>query len=504
MTRRFPHFHSVLLLCALACLPLLIPFEARCDERMVGMGPDNDSLPLSRFTSLQVPILDIVTVDSVWPTCDYVAAPTGAWGQSITNATKVPGRMRMVLGDSVLYDTGEWIDDVSGMTIKIRGNSTAYYDKKPYKIKLQEKADLLMRDSIDGRDKNWLLIRDEAFKAMMGFEVNRALGLPWTPGYRYVNVIINGQYEGIYMLVESVRRNTDCRVDVSKSGFIFECDPYWWNEPFFIPSNQREELRYTFKYPEPEDLTDADISYMTGLIHQLESCYTGSSYASIIDVRSFAAWCLGHDILMTHDFAGSNRFFAKADRSDTTRVTMPLLWDFDSTESDTLGWSKPHIKYFASLFQNPDRTFVDRYVALWQEISPTLYTRINTIFDALRRSPEGSGISSSLKHNNTRWGSKWLTTGNFVYRPRWIQKRLPSLTREINLLNPPGDIDINGAVDLSDLNLLINMLLERDHPNMRVADINHDNQLDISDVNLLICMLLDVAEPTQPTDPEEN
>ncbi len=474
MTRRFHQFHSLLLLCALACLQLFFPFEALCEERMVGMGPDNDSLPMSRFTRLQVPILDIVTVDSVWPSCDYVSAPTGAWGQSITNATKVPGRMRMVLGDSVLYDTGEWIDSVSGMTIKIRGNSSAYYDKKPYKIKLQKKADLLMRgDSIDGRDKNWLLICDEAFRNMMGFEVNRALGLPWTPGYRYVNVIINGQYEGIYMLVESVRRNTDCRIDVSKSGFIFECDPYWWNEPFYIPSNQWAQLRYTFKYPEPEDLTDDDISYMTNLIRLLESSYAGYSYPSIIDVRSFAAWCLGHDILMTSDFAGTNRFFAKADRSDTTRITMPLMWDFDSTESDTIGWSTPHTHYFASLFRNPDRTFVDRYVALWQEISPTLYTRINTIFNNLRKSPEGSGISFSLQYNNTRWDSKFLIYTSFFFRPQWLQKRLPWLTKEINSLNPPGDIDINGAVD-------------------------------IFDVNILISMFLEVDEPTQPADPEEN
>ena len=202
---------------------------------------------------------------------------------------------------------------------------------------------------------------------------------------------------------------------------------------------------------------------------------------------------------MTSDFAGTNRFFAKADRSDTTRVTMPLMWDFDSTESDTLGWSKPHTQYFASLFRNPDRTFVDQYVALWQEISPTLYTRINTIFNDLRKSPEGTGISSSLQYNNTRWDSKWLLTSSFLLRPRWLQKRIPSLTREINRLNPPGDIDINGVVDLFDLNKLINMVLEREHPNMRVADINHDNQLDIFDVNILICMLLEVDEPTQPT-----
>lgn len=496
MTRHLIHSHG-LLLCVLACLQLLTPSEARCANRMVGMGPGNDSLSFSRFTRLKVPILDIVTVDSVWPTCDYVMAPTGAWGQSITNAIKVPGRMRMFMGDSVLYDTGEWIDSESGMTIKIRGNSSAYYDKKPYKIKLEKKADLLMRDSIDGSDKNWLLICDETLKTMMGFEVNRALGMPWTPGYRYVNVIINGQYEGIYMLVESVRRNTDCRIDVSKTGFIFESDPYWWNEPFYIPSNQWAQLRYTFKYPEPEDLTDDDISYMTQLIRLLESSYARYYYPTTIDIRSFAAWCLGHDILMTSDFAGTNRFFAKADRSDTTRITMPLMWDFDSTESDTVGWSPPHEKYFGSLFRNADRRFVDQYMALWQEISPTLFDRINTIFSDLRKSSEGSGISFSLQYNNTRWNAKYLIYSCFVYRPQWLQKRWPWLTREINKLNPPGDIDINGKVDVFDLNKLINMLLEYEEPNMRVADVNHDGKLDISDINSVITILLKDEDPSQ-------
>ena len=126
---------------------------------------------------------------------------------------------------------------------------------------------------------------------------------------------------------------------------------------------------------------------------------------------------------------------------------------------------------------------------------------INTIFNDLRKSPEGTGISSSLQYNNTRWDSKWLLTSSFLLRPRWLQKRIPSLTREINRLNPPGDIDINGVVDLFDLNKLINMVLDHEHPNMRVADINHDNQLDIFDVNILICMLLEVDEPTQPTAP---
>ncbi len=485
-----PRRRGLLLLAAVLTLLQSIPMASKA-ERMLGMGPDNDSLPFARLSRLKIPVLDIVTIDSVWPTCDYVSAPEGAWGQSITNATKVPGRMRMTLGDSILYDTGEWVADESGMTIKIRGNSSAYYDKKPYKIKLQKKADLLMRDTIDHSDKNWLLICDETFKTMMGFELNRLLGMPWTPGYRYVNVVINGQYEGIYMLVESVRRNTDCRINVSKTGFIFESDPYWWNEPLYIHSLQWSTLRFTFKYPEPEDMTDDDVAYMTSLLYDMERSYARDYYPTLLDVHSFAAWCLGHDILMTKDYAGTNRYYCKADRSDTTKIFMPLMWDFDSTEADTVGWSPPHICFFRSLFNNPDRTFVEQYVTLWRQVSPTLYDTLNTLFTTLRKSPEGSGISYSLQYNNNRWGSKYLVYSSFLYRPQWIQKRSPWLTREINKLNPPGDIDFNGTVDVTDINRLLNMLLEYEPAKMSVADINHDGKLDVADVNAAITIVLE-------------
>ncbi len=35
------------------------------------------------------------------------------------------------------------------------------------------------------------------------------LGLQWTPCYQYVNVVLNGDYQGLYMLAESVDRNAD-------------------------------------------------------------------------------------------------------------------------------------------------------------------------------------------------------------------------------------------------------------------------------------------------------
>ena len=479
------------LLCGLLlCMAGGIPAHA---ARMVGMGEEHDSVAFTRFIRLALPVFDIQLIDNEWPTAEYVEAPEGYWGKSIINPTKVPGRLQIYEGSNVIFDTGEYIDadGETGMTLRLRGNTSAWKDKKPYKIKLQHKADLLMRDSIDGRDKNWLLIRDEHLYAMMGFEVNRLLGMPWTPGYRYVNVIINNRYEGIYMLVESVRRNTDCRLNVSKEGYIFESDAYWWKEPLYLPSLVSDHMRYTFKYPDPEDFTAADSAYMTSLIWDLDRSYLRDFYPDVIDVRSFAGWCLGHDIMGTRDYPGTNRFYTKYDKSDTSRVVMPLLWDFDSSESEVGKWSQPHLWYYHYLFNNPNRTFVNEFVALWDSVGPTLYDKIHTHFETLRNTKEGTGISLSIDLNNKRWGTTYYVYTSFSKRPEWIKERVQWLNTEIAKLNPiMGDVDSNGVVDVNDVNALINIIMEIDEPNLDTGDMNGDGVINVVDLQAIIDLLL--------------
>lgn len=79
------------------------------------------------------------TVNGEEPTYERVDHPDGYFGSSITNVTKVNGRMFMMEGNDTLYDSGD-----EGMTIRVRGNTSAVlFLKKPYKIKLNKKADLL-------------------------------------------------------------------------------------------------------------------------------------------------------------------------------------------------------------------------------------------------------------------------------------------------------------------------------------------------------------------------
>jgi len=72
----------------------------------------------------------------------------------------------------------------------------------------------------------------------------------------FVNVLLNGDYRGIYMLSEAVNCNPDCRIDVDKEAdYIFEWDAYWWNEDLYFESLYGN--KYTFKHPDTEALMAA-------------------------------------------------------------------------------------------------------------------------------------------------------------------------------------------------------------------------------------------------------
>ena len=462
----------------------------------------NDTLvvPLSDIIAKGLPTLCFSTVDGEEPTCDYVSAPEGCMGKTITNATKVPGRLVIYQliggGDSVVYDSGDYMKDISGMTIKIRGNTSAYDAKKPYKIKLQKKRDLLFRgnDSIY-KDKEWLLLKDGFMLAKAGFKVNEILGMPWTPGHRYVNVILNGKYKGVYLLCESVKRNSDCRINVDKqTGYIFECDPYWWNENVYVNSITSPSYNFTFKYPDSDDILPEQLDYIQTVVTAYEKSLSKSNYPDLIDVNSFAAWCLGHDIAGTKDSGGTNRFYSKFDNTDTSKIFMPLMWDFDLGGRTTNSWSRCHTEHFKKLFNNSNRTFVDEYVWLWRQIGDSFYSNMRDFLNAFRSSPEGLAMEASIQMEAMSRGWTYSIDELVSDLKSWYNKRAKWLNTKINALNPKGDVNIDARVDIVDVSALIDMLLTEEGVYRHAADVNDDGQMNIVDVTTLIDMLLITSE----------
>lgn len=421
--------NRTLLMLLLACLPPC----ARAQQQF------HANVDMATLRTTVLPVLDIVTVGGEEPTYEEVSAPEGAFGKSITNATKVKARMVMVVGADTLYDSGPYAEDKSGLTIKVRGNTSAYYDIKPYKLKLEKKADLLHRgNDTKYKDKHWILLAETAPNTPLGFTLSSLVGMDWTPGWEFVNVVLNGQYRGLYLLCEQVRRNADCRIDVDEqTGYIIEHDAYWWNEPVWFQSVTGR--KYTFKYPDSEDVTQAQVDYISGAVSRFEESIADGSYPQYIDVRTFAAWLLAHDIMATQDSGGANLYFSKYDDTPQSVFRACVLWDFDTSFRTSGTWSRLHTdpySFFNSLFSSPNPEFQQTYVALWNEWSPWLFGKLNqwlsdfSISSQLRAIERSSNWTQQVyNYTDASWTIQlYLLNRRLKAQREWLQESVDSLS----------------------------------------------------------------------------
>lgn len=408
---------------------------------------------IDSIRNIKLPIICIETLNNEEPTCDYVSHPDGCFGESITNATKVPGRL-VIINQDTIYDSHEYRKDVSGITINIRGNTSAYNDKKSFKIKLQNKQDLLFRGNEDKyKDKNWLLL-PESIYTMIGLNISKLFGMPYTPSYIFTNLVINGDYRGTYMLIESIKRNTNCRIDVSENGYIIERDPYWWNENVsFSTNNVDVPYKYTFQYPDEDEITSTQINHIQEYLNQLELSISTGTYQDYIDVPSFAAWLLVHDILGDKDCAGSNIFLTKYDDSNCSKIKMGPLWDFGAIETLDDKWSAIHDDnyYFKSLLNSVNSEFLDVYRNLWREKSPIVFDTLYEILYNFIDSETGKELEKSKLLDQIRWNYKDVTFREdieasvswFSNRRIWLENAIPNIRTDIESQNNEVENDIN-------------------------------------------------------------
>jgi hypothetical protein len=97
----------------------------------------------------------------------------------------VPGNIRIISSDNT--------ENLNmPVTIRGRGNSTWNFAKKPYRIKLDSKQNLL---NLPAKEKNWVLLANHADKTLIrnavAFKIGQLLGFEFTPSARFVDVYLN-------------------------------------------------------------------------------------------------------------------------------------------------------------------------------------------------------------------------------------------------------------------------------------------------------------------------
>ena len=373
-----------------------------------------------------LPVVVVNTVNGEEPTAERVVAPEGCMGKSIINATKVPGRVRIYNpgdAENPIFDSGEYAENISGMTFKIRGNTSAMRPKNPFKIKLQKKADMLMRGDKKYNDKDWALIRPTGgskhlcpIVTMIGNKTTEILRVcDWIPASMYVNLIVNGDFRGFYQLTETVERNDKCRINVDEqTGYIAEIDPYWWNgEVNFVESPiLGNSYKFTFKYPDSDDITQEQLDAFKEHVELLDASLSDGTYPLYIDVESCARWLLAHQLLGTLDAGGSNMFIIR--RDGQAKLQMGTLWDFDSAFL-IQGSFTPimSLHYFRRMLQDsPNKLLASEMFWIWEAEKERIMTEVYDFLDSMAGTDLALAIDYSTKANLNRWPGNMLDDMN--------------------------------------------------------------------------------------------
>lgn len=315
-------------------------------------------------------------------------------------------------------------EDAINLTIKGRGNSSWLKAKKPYKLKFAKKTSLFGLP----KNKHYVLLANfSSYQTWLayelGFELSRNLKLRWTPSMYPVELVLNGNYEGVYFLCESIKV-ADGRLDITEQE-DGETDPekipYGWlieidngdeeNQIKFNEDGKNMMIRFTFQ--SPEELSDEQYEWIDSELRRINSVlYTDPEkndidISTVFDIDSFVKYFIIREILNDYDgFSGS--FYIYRNNEDEPLWTAGPMWDltmdkikkefYMAYDPNRPEWSFPH--WFGQFMKYP--CFEEAFKRIWKEF----YTpeNIASLHEYLRQ--YGAHLQPAFDANNIRWADE--------------------------------------------------------------------------------------------------
>lgn len=182
-------------------------------------------------------VMDFITE----PVAQHVAEDIASWTEDYEIP---PAPYYEECSISVKDGKGTVVLDSADAKVKVRGNWTTTYDKKPLKIKFSEKQSMLGLNG-GAEQKSWLLLAEYKDASMLrnkaALYASRGIlgadGL-YAADCDLVEVEVNGEYQGIYLLSDT-QQVSSSRVNITEPekdytgtdiGYLLEYDGYFTNE----------------------------------------------------------------------------------------------------------------------------------------------------------------------------------------------------------------------------------------------------------------------------------
>jgi len=274
--------------------------------------------------------------------------------------------------------------------------------------------------------------------------------MAWAPRTRFVELLINGEYLGVYVLMEKIKRDKG-RVDIAKltpededitGGYILKHDKFTGSNNDAFTSNYppqvgaSQKTAFLYHYPKPNEITVEQKEYITDFIRNFEDLLKSENYndpingyEKYIDVQSFIDFMLLNELTRNVDGYRLSTYMYK-EKGEDGKLHMGPVWDFNLAFSNADycdGWSKTGWAFdFNDICPNDnwiihfwwdrlmeDETFQNAVIDRWQALRSDVISdeRINFCIDSL---------ANELTEAQVRNFQKWPILGQYVWPNNFI------------------------------------------------------------------------------------
>lgn len=388
------------------------------------------------FTSSDLPIIVITTQG----------------GQGIPDDPKITAQMGVIdNGPGNRNNLTDTYNNYNGFIgIETRGESSQMFPKKSYSLETVDAVGENLNVELLGfpAENDWILYAPYTDKAMMRnditFKLSRDLGR-YASRTRACEVVLNGDYIGIYILMEKIKRD-DNRVDIASlnpdeisgddltGGYILRIDKIDDND---YPQWGVGGIDFQYFDPEGADLATQQRDYIRGFITTVNASISSGSFADpqtgyqkYIDVPSFVDNMLISELGLNVDGFRFSTYMYKDKDSNGGKLVLGPLWDFNlaygnvdynlAVQSPTNEYNQQNggwlyrdfrVSWFPRLMQ--DVNFQNKMKTRWSALRENILsnTRITFLIDSMAAS-----LAESQVRNYNRWPilSEYVWPNQFV------------------------------------------------------------------------------------------
>lgn len=345
---------------------------------------------------------------------------------------------------TLIYDGGTLVQEYP-VLVRVRGNFSATPDNKPYRVKFNDgKSHRMMKGSSVNEStvkaKKWVLLNSWRDKTLMrnpvAWEMSKLVGPKFTPWCQPVDLILNGDYRGTYVLADHISVH-EGRIDITEmdeddvdgealtGGYFVEVDNNATREPYYFYSNHGNPI--SVHDPDDDVMQPQQFQYIKDTFNAMEDVVFGDSYAdpdkgyaSVLDVESFLKYFL------ISEFNGNTdmlcQVFMYKERGDAHFYTGPV-WDHELALDDD-----------ATVYPGNNRadwTYTVRQTGKWGNVvtrilsDPAAMQRLQAMWATLRDDSLFTKDNVTAKVDSLRRDMRQSANLNFI---RW-----PYLNQYISL-----------------------------------------------------------------------